>query len=250
MWDAFCSLVFACGGFSNLFISGGCCVSVCICRVASVHAACVQVDDIKAAVPYFPCGFILSVGGRGFLMVFHLNTVGLVPTETSVTSLFLSLPPSSALSGHTWGLQAQTASARCVPNTNWDTHAHTNACRAGVCVPSARVHGHTGSGWFSISCMYFTLFSVLYWIFEQAEHLRSVPSPPCLSPLLFLRRLWSHLWHNSSISHSNITVYTSETLFVLVKVMYVYVVFWKCQNSVCFSFLRCFRACARIFLSG
>lgn len=102
MWDAFCSLVFARGGgFSNLFLSGGCCVSVCMCRVASVHAACVQVDGIKAAVPYFPCGFILSVGGRQFLMVFHLNTIGLVPVATPVTSLLLSLPLSPALSRHT-----------------------------------------------------------------------------------------------------------------------------------------------------
>lgn len=111
MWDAFCPLVFACGGCSHLFVSGGCCEAVCMCGVASVHAACPQVDVIKATAPYFPSGFILSAEGRRFLMVFHLNTVGLVPAAAPATSLLLSLPPSSS---PTWGLEAQSASARCV----------------------------------------------------------------------------------------------------------------------------------------
>lgn len=66
-------------------------------RVASVHAACAHVVLIRAAIPYFPCGFILSVRGPGFVMVFNLNAVGLVPVATLVTSLFLPLPPSFRL---------------------------------------------------------------------------------------------------------------------------------------------------------
>ncbi|KAI9541598.1 hypothetical protein NQZ68_028104, partial [Dissostichus eleginoides] len=35
----------------------------------------------------------MSVRGLGFLMVFHLSTVGLVPVITPVTFLLFSLPP-------------------------------------------------------------------------------------------------------------------------------------------------------------
>lgn len=41
MWDAFCSLAFACGGFSRLFLSGGRCVRVCMCG-GSICACCVR----------------------------------------------------------------------------------------------------------------------------------------------------------------------------------------------------------------
>lgn len=160
MWDAFCSLVFACGGFSNLFISGGCCASVCMRRVASVHAACVQVDGIKAAVPYFPCGFILCVGGLGFLMVFHLNTVGLVPVATPVTSLFiLSLRLLHCLT--TPEVSRRRLLLPGVSLIPTETHMHTFMHT----VPQSVYHPNEckDAQWMIlILCMYFTLFSVLY----------------------------------------------------------------------------------------
>lgn len=151
---------------------------VCMRRVTSVHAACVQVDGIEAAVAYFPCGFISSAVGPRFLMVFHLNTVGLVPAAAPVTSLFSSLLPSSALSHHTWGLRG-TDSARCVLNTNRDSPSHTQRAS------STQLHiCYCGKRMFFIPNTRFTLFSVLYWIFEQAQHQRkcpvsalSIPSP-------------------------------------------------------------------------
>lgn len=78
--------------------------------VASVHAACVQVDDTpRPPFPIFrvvsPCPLRGKGGwGCGFLMVFHLNTVDLVPVAAPVTSLFLCLTPSlsfTALCHHT-----------------------------------------------------------------------------------------------------------------------------------------------------
>lgn len=50
--------------------------------------------------------------------------------------------------------------------------------------------------------------------------------PVSLFPLLSVKTLWSHLWHNSSAAKPNITVFTSSqtTDFLLLKVMWVYVI--------------------------
>lgn len=140
-------------------------------------------------------------GGRGFLMVFHLNTVGLVPVATPVTSLFISVPPSSALSRHTWGLQAQAASVRCVPIIPTEMHRHTQMhtepeCVC-VCVPSPRVQRYTRSGWFlSYACILYCFLSFIEYLNKQ-----SILEVSChctfFHPLVFLRRLWSQ---SSSIS--------------------------------------------------
>lgn len=208
-WEAFCALVFTCGGFSNLFISGGCCVSVCMCKVASVHAACLRVDGIKAAVPYFPCGFILSVRGHGFLMVFHLNTVGLVPITTPVTSLFFSLLLSSALSRHTWGLQAQTASARCVPNTSRDTHARMHTGPECVWVACAQMQRFTRRRFLSYVCISYCFLPFIEYLNKQ-----NILELSCRCTLYFLSsslKDCDHICDIALLSLSQISVSASDT---------------------------------------
>lgn len=110
------------------------CLCVCVRGVASVHAACLRVDVIKAAAPHFPCGFILSAEGRRFLMVFHLSTVGLVPAG-SPGDLLASLPASilCVVSPH---LRSRRHSLL-LPGVSLlptETHMHTHRTRDGVCL--------------------------------------------------------------------------------------------------------------------
>lgn len=113
MWDAFCSLAFACGGFYNLLLSGGRCVRGCMRGVASVHAACAQVDRIKGTVPCFPCGFILCIGG---LISDGLPLEYCWPGARSNLCDLLVFLPSSIL--RIVSPELCKASARCVLNTD------------------------------------------------------------------------------------------------------------------------------------
>lgn len=228
MWDAFCSLGFTCGAFSNLCVSGE-----CVHEQGSICACCVRT-----------CG---PHQGRHsiFSMRFHLVRQGTRVCDglqlecswpgarSNPCDLLVSPPPSILPSCHTWGLQAQTASTRCVPNTNWGTHK----CILSLSVCTIHTNAQIYWEWMIlILCMYFTLFSVLYWIFEQTEHLRRALSLHALFPLLFLRRLWSHLWHNSSISKPNTTVSTFETHRHCAGEGYVYAFFWK-MSKFCLFFI-------------
>lgn len=78
-----------------------------------------------------------------------------------------------------------------------------------MCVYHPRLSTDVKSGWFS-SCVC-TLLSVLYWIFELAEHLRKKSHHCTLYSHSSLSKDCDHiLWHSSSVSKPNITVSTSD----------------------------------------
>lgn len=109
-----------------------------------------------------------------------------------------------------------------------------------VCLPSAQLRIYTSNSerFLSRACVSQCFLSFIEYL-NKKNIWESVPSPHSVFPLLSLRGLWSHLWHNSSISKPNITVSTSETSRLCSAEGYVGVCdffFFKCQNSVCFSF--------------
>lgn len=83
-----------------MFVSGGCCVSVC--RVASVHAVYIQVDGINARRSLFSVWFHLVRRGAwvsdGLSLECSWPGARSNPCDLLVS---LSLHPSSALSHHT-----------------------------------------------------------------------------------------------------------------------------------------------------
>lgn len=188
----FCSLDFACGGFSNLFVSGRC-ANIWACGVASVHAARAQTDGIKATVSYFPCGFISSVGEWSSTWI-HLAWCLWQPSWPPCFSPFC--PPHLRSPRQT------------VPVT--PTEKLADAHKACLLSAKLRIYTSNSERFLSRACVSQCFLSFIEYL-NKKNIWKRVPSPHSVFPLLSLRGLWSHLWHNSSISKPNITVSTSET---------------------------------------
>lgn len=236
MWVAFCTLVFACGGFSSLFVSGGCCLSVCMCRVASVHAARGMMGRHQGRRSLFSVWFHLV--RRGTRVPDSLPLEYSWPGARRNPCDLLYLPPSihRIVSLHLRSLGAGSFCQVC--SQYWDSHTHAQMQIEPECVRGP----HNKEQMIVIQCMYFILFPVLYWIFKQAEHPWSVP-PLHFFPLSSPSDDCDHI-ALPFLNQISLSPHLKAPTLCRGRLGRCMWVLWKCQNSVCFSFLHCSCTCA------
>lgn len=168
-----------------------------MCRVASVHAALHTSGWHWGQYPFYSVWFHIffcqGMGGRWpstWIQLAWCPWKPLWPPHVSHSHpLYCLATPEVS--------KAQAASARCVLNTTRDT---TNKS---VCAMQGVNDFYPGP---EFSHCFLSFIEYL----NKQNIWESVPSLHTLFPILSLRSLWSHRWHNSSISKPNITVSTSE----------------------------------------